>query len=142
MADSSGDERWDLDNDGVSGSSADEGPPRFGKAQGELSNANQLALALGKQNTHTKIITGDFAKSPASLDDKARVHGMISSAVSKACTLLAPDDAEGLAAAFFEDRAPVSANETNLLRVVSDMQAALPPMCDQRRMLVSALCAS
>jgi hypothetical protein len=130
----SGDERWDLQNDGVSGSSADEGPPRFGKVQGELSNANQLALALGKQNTHTKIITGDFAKSSASLDEKARV--------SKACMLLAPDDAEGLAAAFFEDRAPVSANETNLLRVVSDMQAALPPRCDQRRVLVAALCAS
>jgi hypothetical protein len=85
VADSSGDGRWDLDNDGISGSSADEGPPRFVKVQGELPNANQLALALGKHNTHSKIITRDFAKSPASLDDKARVHGMMSSAVSKAC---------------------------------------------------------
>jgi hypothetical protein len=40
---------------------------------------NQLALALEKQNAHTKIVTGDFAKSSASLDEKACVHGMASS---------------------------------------------------------------
>ena len=143
VGDSSGDDRLDPDNDsGVSGSSADECPKRVGKMQGELSSAHQLALAVGKKRAHCKIVTGDFATSSASLDEKARMFGIISSAVSKACLLLAPDDAEGLSSAFFANRAPVPASETNLLRTASDMQAALPPRCDQRRVLVAALCAS